>query len=60
MTLLQTPTRRYADTFPPAAHFERNDITIVCETVQARLGANCKVSQLLATNPMKCCNQGNL
>jgi hypothetical protein len=30
----QTPTRRYADTLPqPAAHFERNDITIICETV---------------------------
>ena len=28
--------RRHADTpirFPPAAHFERNDITIICETV---------------------------
>jgi hypothetical protein len=29
-----TPTRRYADTFPQStAHFERNDITIICETV---------------------------
>jgi hypothetical protein len=29
-----TPTRRPADTLPqPAAHFERNDITIICETV---------------------------
>jgi len=29
-----TPTRRPADTLPqPAAHFERNDVTIVCETV---------------------------
>jgi plasmid stabilization system protein ParE len=28
------PTRRYADTIPqPAAHFERNDVTIICETV---------------------------
>jgi hypothetical protein len=30
-----TPTRRYADTLPqPTAHFERNDITIICETVR--------------------------
>ena len=28
-----TPIRRSADTFPPPAHFERNDITIICETV---------------------------
>jgi hypothetical protein len=29
-----TPTRRPADTIPqPTAHFERNDITIKCETV---------------------------
>jgi hypothetical protein len=29
-----TPTRRPADTIPqPTAHFERNDITIICETV---------------------------
>ena len=29
-----TPIRRPADTFPlPAAHFERNEVTIICETV---------------------------
>jgi hypothetical protein len=29
-----TPIRRPADTLPqPAAHFERNDIAIICETV---------------------------
>ncbi len=29
-----TPIRRPADTLPlPAAHFERNDVTIICETV---------------------------
>jgi len=29
-----TPIRRPADTLPqPAAYFERNDITIICETV---------------------------
>jgi hypothetical protein len=28
-----TPIRRPADTLPLAAHFERNDITIICETV---------------------------
>ena len=29
-----TPTRRPADTLPqPAAHFERNDVTIICEAV---------------------------
>jgi hypothetical protein len=31
----ETPIRRPADTLPlPAAHFERNDVTIICETVQ--------------------------
>ena len=28
-----TPIRRPADTLPQTAHFERNDITIICETV---------------------------
>jgi hypothetical protein len=29
-----TPIRRPADTLPkPAAHFERNAVTIICETV---------------------------
>jgi hypothetical protein len=32
--LPQTPISRPADTLPrPTAHFERNDITIICETV---------------------------
>ena len=31
----ETPIRQYADTLPlPAAHFEPNDVTIICETVQ--------------------------
>jgi hypothetical protein len=30
----QTPIRQHADTLPqPAAHFERNDVTIICEAV---------------------------
>jgi hypothetical protein len=32
-----TPIRRPADTLPLAAHFERNDIPIICETVHTYL-----------------------
>ena len=35
-----TPIRQYADTLPlPAAHFEPNDVTIICETVHQGLFA---------------------
>ena len=34
----ETPIRRPADTLPlPAAHFEPNDVTIICETVHQGL-----------------------
>ena len=36
----ETPIRQHADTLPlPAAHFERHDVTIICDTVHQRFFA---------------------